>query len=118
MTFDDYQEQAGETAIYPNRGSNLVYPVLGLTGESGEVAEKVKKLIRDHGAMSAMSVTRIAQRYEFREAVAKELGDVLWYIAAVCHECGLRMEAVAEMNLAKLAARKQRGALTGSGDSR
>ncbi len=109
MTFDDYQIQAGETAIYPHRGANLVYPALGLAGESGEVAEKVKKLIRDKGGVADN---------EFREAVAKELGDVLWYVAALCHECGLRMDAVAEINLAKLASRKDRGVLNGSGDAR
>ncbi|MCC6591578.1 MAG: nucleoside triphosphate pyrophosphohydrolase family protein [Bryobacterales bacterium] len=117
MTFDDYQNQAGETAIYPNWGRNLVYPTLGLAGESGEVAEKVKKLIRDQGVNSPEELDAEA-RYEFRMALAKELGDVLWYVAAICHECGMRMEAVADLNLAKLASRKQRGVLNGSGDAR
>lgn len=109
MTFDAFQESAGKTAIYPGRGKNLIYPVLGLAGESGEVAEKVKKIIRDDGG----EVTT-----EKREQIAKELGDVLWYVAAICHELRLSMGAVAAGNLVKLASRQQRGTLTGSGDNR
>ena len=73
MNFDQYQEQAGITAIYPNIGQNLAYPVLGLNGEAGEVAEQAKKAIRDDGGIITP---------ERREKLKKELGDVLWYLSA------------------------------------
>lgn len=109
MTFAEYQQQAAKTAIYPNQGKNLTYPTLGLAGEAGEVAEKVKKLIRDHNSVISDS---------FRVLLCKELGDVLWYIAALCTECDLPMEVVAETNLEKLGSRQARGVLQGSGDAR
>ena len=109
MNFEDYQKLTGETAIYPGRGSNYTYPVLGLAGESGEVAEKFKKLIRDkNGVMDD----------EFKAAVKKELGDVLWYVSAICSELNLSMNDVAEANIEKLFGRKERGTLQGSGDNR
>lgn len=109
MNFEDYQARAMSTAIYPNRGNNLVYPVLGLNGEAGEIAEKLKKIIRDSGGELSP---------ESRKALSKELGDVLWYVAACCDELGLRMDSVASDNIAKLASRKERGQLSGSGDNR
>ena len=109
MNFDDYQTRAMSTAIYPNRGNNLVYPVLGLNGEAGEIAEKLKKIIRDSGGELSP---------ESRKAMSKELGDVLWYVAACCDELGVRMDSVASANIAKLASRKERGQLSGSGDNR
>ncbi|MCS6771808.1 MAG: nucleoside triphosphate pyrophosphohydrolase family protein [Kiritimatiellae bacterium] len=110
MTFDEYQEAAARTAVYPGRGQgNWVYPALGLAGEAGEVCEKVKKCLRDdEGRMSPA----------LRDALSKELGDVLWYISAMCSELGLRLEDVARENAAKLASRRDRGALHGSGDHR
>jgi len=109
MTFEEYEKKAGKTAIYPNRGNNLIYPVLGLVGESGEVAEKVKKLIRDKNY-------KIDK--DFVETIKMELGDVLWYIAAICYELGLSMEEVAKSNIEKLASRKERNVIHGEGDSR
>lgn len=109
MLMSDYQIAASKTAIYPNVGNNLVYPVLGLLGESGEVAEKTKKLIRDFGG----EVTD-----DFKQAIAKELGDVLWYVSQICGELNLSMEDVAQGNLDKLQSRQQRGKLGGSGDDR
>lgn len=109
MTFDEYQLAARETAAYPNVGNNFVYPTLGLAGESGEVAEKVKKIIRDCGG----SLTD-----EHREALKKELGDVLWYVASLSSELGLKLEDVAAHNVEKLRSRKQRGQINGSGDNR
>ncbi len=109
MTFDEYKEKAMSTAIYPNIGNNLVYPVLGLAGETGEVAEKTKKLIRD----SAGIITD-----EFKTAMKKELGDILWYIAAVSSELGISMEDVATTNIEKLSSRKERNKLRGNGDDR
>jgi NTP pyrophosphatase (non-canonical NTP hydrolase) len=109
MTFGDYAAFADRTAVYPSRGSNMTYPTLGLCGESGEVAEKIKKLIRDKGGeLSA----------EARMEIAKELGDVLWYVNAICFEIGVNLSDVAIGNLQKLARRKEAGTLGGSGDNR
>jgi NTP pyrophosphatase (non-canonical NTP hydrolase) len=109
MTMNEYQELSGRTALYPGRGSNFVYPTLGLCGEAGEVAEKVKKLMRDADAKPTD---------EFRENVKKELGDVLWYLAQMCHELGFTLDDVAQANIEKLRSRLERGMLHGSGDNR
>jgi len=109
MNFTEYQHFAARTADYPRRGQNLEYPTLGLNGEAGEVAEKVKKVERDSQGI----VTP-----EIKHAIAKELGDVLWYIAALCDELGLDMTDVALSNLEKLAKRSERGLIGGSGDNR
>jgi NTP pyrophosphatase (non-canonical NTP hydrolase) len=108
MNFSEYQQKAGTTALYPSRGSNLAYPALGLAGEAGEVAEKVKKILRGDRLLDS----------DYRAVISKELGDVLWYVAAMCHEIGADMQEVAEENIAKLASRKERGVLRGSGDDR
>jgi NTP pyrophosphatase (non-canonical NTP hydrolase) len=109
MEFNDYQEKAGTTAIYPNRGSNIYYPCLGLAGESGEVCEKIKKVMRDSdGKVSP----------ETKELLKKELGDVLWYVSALSDELGLRLDDIAQHNIDKLFSRKDRGKLKGSGDER
>ena len=109
MTFEEYEKLAAKTAIYPKRGNNLFYPVLGLSGEAGEVAEKFKKLIRDKNYQLDE---------EFKDAVKKELGDVLWYIAAICFELGISMEDVAKTNIEKLAKRQRHNTLHGEGDDR
>lgn len=109
MRFSEYQLRSRATAVYPDAGSNIVYPALGLCGEAGETAEKVKKAIRDDGG----TLTE-----ERREAIAAELGDVLWYAAQLATEAGLDLEEVAEANLVKLASRQRRAALHGSGDDR
>lgn len=109
MDFSEYQKRSAETAIYPDVGRNLAYPTLGLAGETGEVAERVKKVIRDRGGVVDD---------EMRQGLSKELGDVLWYVAALCRELGLDMDAVARQNLDKLLSRKERGRLQGSGDER
>lgn len=108
MDFQEYQQKARETAIYPNEQS-ILYPALGLCGECGEVAEKVKKVIRDKGG----------EFDEFdRMNIRKELGDVLWYIAQIASDLDLRLESVAIANVEKLRIRKQNGTLSGSGDDR
>ena len=110
MNFSDYQAGAAKTAVYPGRGEgNWIYPALGLAGEAGEICEKIKKCIRDDGGQ--MSDER-------RTLLAKELGDVLWYVATLASELGLSMDDIASGNLAKLAARKSAGTLHGSGDLR
>jgi NTP pyrophosphatase (non-canonical NTP hydrolase) len=109
VRFSEYQQRSRATAVYPDAGSNIVYPALGLCGEAGETAEKVKKAIRDDGG----TLTE-----ERREAIAAELGDVLWYAAQLATEADLDLEEIAEANLAKLASRQQRAVLHGPGDDR
>lgn len=109
MTLNDYQCKALETAVYPKE-QKVIYPALGLTGESGEVADKVKKVIRDKGGNF--------QPFDVRLAIAKELGDTLWYCATLANDLGFTLEDVAKMNVDKLQSRKQRGVLSGSGDNR
>lgn len=109
MTFTEYQLKSRGTAIYPEAGRNIVYPVLGLVGEAGEIANKVKKIQRDDGG--ELSQDR-------REALKDELGDVLWYLAQVATELNLNLDDLANENLSKLFSRKERGVLHGSGDTR
>jgi len=109
VRLSDYQLGSRATAVYPDAGTNLTYPALGLCGEAGECAEKVKKAIRDDGGVLTD---------ERRAALAAELGDVLWYVAQLATEAGLDLDEVAEDNLAKLLSRSERGVLQGSGDSR
>ena len=109
MRLSDYQRLSRRTATYPGAGENIVYPTLGLAGEAGEVAEKVKKLLRDDAGV--MTDERL-------HALAGELGDVLWYVAQVTTEAGLDLEEIAQANLDKLLSRQERGVLSGSGDSR
>ena len=89
MTFNEYQKLAKSTAIYPD-GYRMVYPTLGLTGEAGEVAEKVKK----------------------------ELGDVLWYLSAIASDLNISLEDIAQTNVEKLKSRLKRDKIKGSGDNR
>ncbi|MCX6798151.1 MAG: nucleoside triphosphate pyrophosphohydrolase family protein [Candidatus Falkowbacteria bacterium] len=109
MTFNEYQVQSRKTALYPNLGANFVYPTLGLSGESGEVAEKIKKILRDKGGLIGETE---------KEEIKKELGDVLWYVAQLATELKLDLDEVAETNLKKLFSRLERGAIGGNGDNR
>ena len=106
MKLNDYQNRANETAIYPE---GLNYPILGLAGEAGEICNKYKKIIRDKGG--DVDVNDL-------DELAKELGDVLWYVAQIATELGTDLETVARVNLMKLGDRKDRGVLGGSGDER
>jgi NTP pyrophosphatase (non-canonical NTP hydrolase) len=109
MDFNEYQKLSRETAIYPNLGDNLAYPTLGLCGESGEVAEKIKKMYRDDNG-----VLLEGRRKELR----KELGDVLWYLSNVATEAKLLLEDIAITNIEKLHKRMEENKLHGSGDNR
>jgi NTP pyrophosphatase (non-canonical NTP hydrolase) len=109
VQLSDYQRLSRATAVYPDAGSNLTYPALGLCGEAGEAAEKVKKAIRD----DAGELTP-----ERRDALAAELGDVLWYVAQLATEAGLDLDELARANLDKLLSRRDRAVLHGSGDFR
>ena len=98
MNFDEYQKKSRETAIYPDLGSNYIYPTLGLAGESGEVSDKIKKVIRDDvGVLNAEKI----------QDLKKELGDVLWYVSQLSTELGLSLEDIAQSNLDKLFSRKE-----------
>jgi len=120
LTLSEYQYQARKTAIYPEkRGQGMppptrvdlaiMYCALKLNGEAGELAEKVGKVIRDDESVLSQ---------ERRVALAHELGDVLWYVANLARELGYDLEAIGAMNLNKLASRKTREKLGGSGDDR
>ncbi len=109
MTFEEYQKKAQKTAIYPNRGKNFSYPVLGLCGESGEVAEKFKKIIRDKkGEISNQD----------KEEIKKELGDVLWYLSEISYVLGISLDDIAKFNIEKLYSRMDRNKINGNGDNR
>lgn len=109
LNFELYQQLARGTAIYPSIGKNFIYPTLGLLGEAGEVAEKIKKIIRDEGGI----ITE-----EKRNELAKELGDVLWYLANIAEELRLNLHDIAKLNISKLQSRKTRETLSGNGDNR
>lgn len=110
MDLNEYQTKARKTAIYPGTGNgDLTYCTLGLNGEAGEVAEKVKKIMRDKKGKYGDEET---------EDIKKELGDVLWYIANLAAELGVKLNDVALTNIDKLTSRSERNKLKGSGDSR
>lgn len=110
MLLNEYQTRARETAIYPQPLGNLpVYPALKLAGEAGEVAEKIGKILRDQEGIIGPH-----QSVE----LAKELGDVLWYVANLAADLGFDLEQIGQMNIDKLASRRLRGVITGDGDNR
>ena len=127
MTIKKYQEATAKTAIYPNVGvidninepalgdqwpvnyTDYVYPIMGLMGEVGELANKLKKNIRDHrGHSLALDIKDLSD----------EIGDVMWYVSQLCTELGIDLETVLESNIAKLKSRKDRGVIGGSRDKR
>jgi NTP pyrophosphatase (non-canonical NTP hydrolase) len=108
MTLNEYQNKAVETAIYGS-GNNIIYPTLGLVGEAGEVANKVKKVLRDNNGQFTD---------DKKKEIAFELGDSLWYIAALARDLGYSLDEIAYGNIHKLASRKERNMIGGSGDNR
>ena len=123
MNFSEYQKEAGKTAMYPTvvypdttkptLGVPFVYPALGLAGEAGELANKVKKILR--GDCEKYT----SEEWEhLRDDLVKELGDVLWYVAALATDLGEDLEVIAERNLTKLSLRKSQGKIKGTGDNR
>lgn len=108
MELNKYQQEALVTAVYPE-DRKIIYPSLGLCGEAGEVAEKVKKVIRDNNG----ELTE-----EKRLEIAKEIGDVLWYAATLSHDLGYDLEDIAMMNINKLRSRQKRNKINGNGDNR
>ena len=108
LEFDIYQRQARTTAVYP-REIALLYVALGLCGEAGEIAEKIKKMYRDRGGRLTVQIA---------DDLKKEIGDVLWYTSMLAWELGESLGDVARENLDKLADRAQRDVLHGEGDQR
>ena len=110
MTLDDYQKKALTTVLSSDdEFKDLLHWVLGINGEAGEIAEKVKKIIRDKGGEVSE-----ADKAE----MAKEIGDVLWYLAVFADHLGLSFNEIAKSNLDKLQSRQARGVLGGAGDNR
>ena len=105
---DMYQQVAKSTAIYP-REQAIIYPTLGLTGEAGEVANKVKKIIRDGTNKNDEGLV---------QDLSAEIGDCLWYISVLASDIGIKLSDIANANLEKLANRKKKGTIHGSGDTR
>ena len=120
MKLSEYQDKARETRLEETKGLRKGYSALGLTGEAGEVADKIKKLIRGdfHLDNFDRQEDMLVAIEEHKLGIAKELGDVLWYVAAVADDLGLSLDLIAQTNLEKLASRKDRGELHGSGDDR
>jgi NTP pyrophosphatase (non-canonical NTP hydrolase) len=113
MDLNEYQKAALFTASYPNIGNNLLYPALGLVGEAGETADKIKKYWRNFGKTKGSELDS-----NERSALIAELGDVLWYVGAMASELGATLEYVAEFNVEKLRARQKAGTIKGEGDNR
>lgn len=109
MNFDEYQKESRKTAQYPDLGKNYLYPVLGLCGESGEVAEKFKKLIRDKNNVLTD---------DYKAEIKKELGDIIWYIAQIATELGISFDDIAKTNIEKIMSRMERSKINGNGDNR
>jgi NTP pyrophosphatase (non-canonical NTP hydrolase) len=112
MKFDEYQLEAYSTAVYPFE-SRFSYPVLLLASEAGELAGKFSKLFRGD-----RSFEDLGSDEDLRNAIFLEMGDVLWALSALAHELGVPLSVVAQMNLRKLADRRDRGVIRGSGDTR
>jgi NTP pyrophosphatase (non-canonical NTP hydrolase) len=110
MTLEEYQTEALKTVLSTGDDfKDLLHWVLGLNGEAGEVAEKLKKIIRDKNSVVSE---------EDKQEMAKELGDVLWYIAVFANDLGVSLDDIAQANIDKLRSRQSRGVLGGSGDNR
>lgn len=108
MNFKQYQEEAVKTAIY-GAGNSILYPALGLGNEAGEVQGKIKKVLRDNEGIFTEEKSKV---------IGDEIGDVLWYMAALCRDLNLSLETIAENNIAKLKDRQARNVIQGSGDNR
>lgn len=116
LDMNDYAEQVMQHAIYPDA---LIYPMLGLQGEVGELSEKLKKYFRDNDYYEvAIEDPQNEMPAELRLEMAKELGDVLWYVTAIATDLGYELEEVAQLNIDKLNSRRRRNKIRGNGDNR
>jgi NTP pyrophosphatase (non-canonical NTP hydrolase) len=113
MQFNEYQSESRQYAAYPEAGDTFMYPALGLASEAGEVADKIKKLMRNEGVMRPSEVSP-----EAKAELTKELGDVLWYVSQLATELGASLDDIATTNLEKLASRKARHVIASTGDNR
>lgn len=109
MNFKEYQKLSRKTVIYPNKDKNFIYPTLGLVGEAGEIAEKIKKVLRDKKGIIDEQT---------KNEILKELGDVLWYLSQLSTELNISLDDIASFNIKKLSSRKERKVLHGDGDNR
>lgn len=126
LSFNNYQKLMTQTAIYPETnvvhmhkgiiGANYIYPALGLVDEAGEVAGKVKKILRDKIGQIKNDDGVIDP--EIKDMITKELGDVLWYISQLAREFEIKLQDVANENVEKILSRQERGTIQGSGDNR
>lgn len=107
-TFEDYEKIAMANEVWP-KNHYIIFPALGITGEAGEVAEKLKKILRDKNG-----------EFNFTDKleIVKELGDVLWYLTAMAHDLGYTLQEVAEENIQKIKSRRERDKIHGNGDNR
>ena len=112
MNVEDYQQIINKTAVYPKE-IGIAYCAMGITGEAGEVADKCKKLYRDDDLLNVGRITN-----DQRTSIAKELGDVLWYITAMANELEISLSGIMQMNYDKLMQRRETNTLHGSGDNR
>jgi len=108
MTVEEYSQRALSNVNF-GKGENIIYPVLGLNGEAGEVAEKVKKVLRDKDGIFDE---------ESKHDIALELGDALFYVTAVAENIGYTLKEIMRMNIVKIESRRIRGVISGSGDNR
>lgn len=110
MTLDEYQKEALVTAVFKeDKFQDLAHWVFGITGEAGEIAEKIKKIVRDKdGKLTDKD----------KEEIIKEIGDVLWYLAVLSEHLDIKFNEVARRNITKLRSRQSRGKIGGSGDNR
>lgn len=109
MDFKQYQKESRKTAEYKNKDKDYIYPLMGLAGEIGEVIEKIKHVYRDKNNVFDN---------EAKKEIAKEMGDVLWYLTQLATELGISLDQVAEDNIVKLQSRQKRGKINGQGDNR
>lgn len=107
--FDEYQKMTRKTAVYPHKGKNFIFPAIGLFGESGEIANKIKKVVRD----DSNKITN-----ERKEEIAGEVGDMLWYTAQLLTELKINFSDVVNHNLVKISKRVKENKIHGSGDNR
>lgn len=109
MDLKKYQKESRKTAVYQGKDKSYIYPMMGLAGETGEVIEKIKHVFRDKNNKFDA---------ESKKEIAKEMGDVLWYLAQLSTELGLSLDKIATENLTKLQSRKKRKKILGRGDNR
>ena len=115
LTMEEYANEAMNYAIYPDA---LIYPMLGLQEEVGELSGKLKRYFRDNEYDVSMDDPMVEMSAELRFDMARECGDVLWYLTAIASDLGYSLDEIASLNLEKLEDRKRRGRIKGSGDYR